>query len=412
MIVGFGRAAKNENEDLRVLFLDFPDLFWEGRLSAVLRPLCTRDMLHSAEPEVVVDAAGRQLVPRLRQMPEPNARYNSVERPTIQEVDANQTALELHREESGSYVLVPPRLELETHIKGGSGLIELRTTHTTLAATKTVIGHQFAALGVDSDQHVYLTFTSTLRSAMQVPRALAVRCDDVSLPPAALLALVMAVSAAQCIVGPLPRGQRFAVHSPSEYAAAVLSAYASIKGAKVTFTTDLGSPSQAAPASATSWIPLAPFLAPSDVLDVLPRALSCFVDLSVEHSPNASTILSALPLATRVETTDRLFMSPCAGSSSVSGALSAEDLAALVQDLRQVAAMIKSQPAETVTLEDVVRGTSPKDPFTVVDWRAFLPASLPMRVTRLDPRSLLKQDKTYWLCGMSGGLGLSLCDWL
>ena len=38
--------------------------------------------------------------------------------------------------------------------------------------------------------------------------------------------------------------------------------------------------------------------------------------------------------------------------------------------------------------------------------------SLPVRVTRFDIKPLFKGDKTYWLCGMSGALGISLCDWM
>ncbi|KAH6876757.1 polyketide synthase [Thelonectria olida] len=414
MIVGFGRAATNENEDLRVQFLDIPDVVRvDPRMIAenlyVLHDTSLEEegILYTAEPEVIVDEAGRQLVPRLRQMPVPNDRYNSIQHPITHETDASQAVFELRQEENDSYSRVLSRFELDKQTKGISDIIELRTTHTTLSAVKTPIGWQFVVLGVDSAENSFLTFTAAPKSTMQVPSELAVRYDGSSLPAAAFMALVVAVSGAKLMVDPLLRGQSVVVHNPSEYAAAVLSAYASIKEAKITFTTDL----ETLPESAASWVRLPPFLAQSDVHHVLPREVSCFVDLSAEPSDNVPTILSTLSPETRIETAKSLFSRSFAVSSLSGSAILGSTLTSLVQDIRQVVSSMGIYPAETVSIGDVARGVRPESPFNVIDWTVGA-ASLPVRVVRLDPKPLLKEDKTYWLCGMSGGLGLSLCDWL
>ena len=39
-------------------------------------------------------------------------------------------------------------------------------------------------------------------------------------------------------------------------------------------------------------------------------------------------------------------------------------------------------------------------------------SSYPVQISRLDSVTFFKGDKTYWMCGLSGALGISLCDWM
>lgn len=64
----------------------------------------------------------------------------------------------------------------------------------------------------------------------------------------------------------------------------------------------------------------------------------------------------------------------------------------------------------TITLEQLVSGPIPLDPLTVLEWLSS--STLPIQISRVDSKPLFKSNKTYWLVGLSGGLGLSLCDWM
>ncbi|PHH92952.1 hypothetical protein CDD83_3110 [Cordyceps sp. RAO-2017] len=67
--------------------------------------------------------------------------------------------------------------------------------------------------------------------------------------------------------------------------------------------------------------------------------------------------------------------------------------------------------SESVNLETLTAGKLPENPWIIVNWNS-VPATLPVRVERLENQQLFKSDKTYWLVGLSGALGISLCDWM
>tara|TARA_R110002060_G_scaffold23901_3_gene32509 strand:+ start:87 stop:464 length:378 start_codon:yes stop_codon:yes gene_type:complete len=51
------------------------------------------------------------------------------------------------------------------------------------------------------------------------------------------------------------------------------------------------------------------------------------------------------------------------------------------------------------------------DPFSVVSWR--LETEITTLIEPVDARKhLFQSDKTYWLVGLAGDLGQSLCDWM
>ncbi|KAI3390411.1 hypothetical protein diail_9735 [Diaporthe ilicicola] len=62
---------------------------------------------------------------------------------------------------------------------------------------------------------------------------------------------------------------------------------------------------------------------------------------------------------------------------------------------------------------NLVSNERPKSPLAIVDWTSS--TTVPVRLWRLDAPGgvpLFKDKKTYWVCGMSGALGISVCDWM
>ncbi|PHH92953.1 hypothetical protein CDD83_3111 [Cordyceps sp. RAO-2017] len=104
MTVGFGRSAVHEQENLRLQFLDVPDVskvdartIADTLLRFANESLYGQDILYTKEPEMLIDVEGCERVPRLFPVTEANDRINSVERPIFHQVDILDSVVELQR---------------------------------------------------------------------------------------------------------------------------------------------------------------------------------------------------------------------------------------------------------------------------------------------------------------------------
>lgn len=413
MIVGFGRSAVHETDDLRLQFLDIPDpskldprIIAETLVRFHAKDLDGDDILYTVEPEIVMDVEGRQLVPRLQPISAANDRYNFIQRPITHQVDASKSVVELQQDDNGCIIRQLSRYESSNEFTG-SKIIEIRTTHAVLSALKTSLGHQFLALGVDSSGTRYLALVSSLTSTLKVPEKLAVSCDLSGFSEGAFLTLVAAHIVSMAIVDPIITGQKLVVHNAPDVIAQAIGVQTSANDIGVVYTTD--SADTVSPAS--SWTKLPRYLGWSDLIQIIPGSIACFVGLSnKDSSENELAMLSNLSPHCRRETAKTLYSPNGIDTSSSSAAVSGDILRRAVGYIRKFGDQEHHHTAEAVSLDSLATGERPVDPITIIDWT--ISSSLSVRVTRFDIKSLFKGDKTYWLCGMSGALGISLCDWM
>lgn len=65
----------------------------------------------------------------------------------------------------------------------------------------------------------------------------------------------------------------------------------------------------------------------------------------------------------------------------------------------------------TAVAMDVLPETGDQlEPFTVIEWDTVSEVSVQVRP--VDTLVSFSNNKTYWLVRLTGGLGLSLCDWM
>ena len=412
MIVGFGRSVVHELEDLRLQFLDVPDpskidsrTIAESLVRFHAKDIEGEDILYTAEPEIVIDAEGHQTVPRLQPISAANDRYNSIQRPIDHEIDVKKSVVELQQNGNGCTIRQLSRYETS---KGIAGLktIEMRITHSILSALKTPVGHKFLALGVDSRGTLYLALVPSLTSVIKVPEKSAISCDLLGFSEDAFLTLAAAHLVSMAIVDPLITGQKLVVHNALDVIAQAISAQTSSNNIRVIYTAD--STDKRSPPS--SWIKLPPYLGRSDLGQMIRADIACFVGLSNESSENELSMLSNLSPHCRKETSKTIYSHDGIDTGSSSASILSQTLGRAVGYIRKLGGQECHHNAETVSLESLAAGERPEDPMTIIDWTAS--TSLPVRVTRLDIKPLFKGDKTYWLCGMSGALGISLCDWM
>lgn len=412
MIVGFGRSAVHELDDLRLQFLDIPDptkidaqTIAESLVRFLAKDLEGNDILYTVEPEIVMDAEGHQLVPRLQPISAANNRYNSIQRPITQQVDVSKSVVELQQDGNGCTIRQLSRYETSKEITGFK-TIEMRTTHAVLSALKTSVGCKFLALGVDCSGTRYLALVSSLTSVLKVPETSAVSCDLSDFSEDAYLTLVAAHLVSMVIVDPLITGQKIVVHNASDVIAQAITAQTSANDIGVIYTTD--STDTVSPPS--SWIKLPPYLGRSELSQIIPTDIACFVGLSNNSSENELTMLSNLSPHCRKETAKTIYSPDGIDTGSSSAALLSQTLERAVGYIRKSGGQECHHNAQTISLKSLTIGERPEDPIRIIDWTAS--TSLPVRVTRFDLKPLFKGDKAYWLCGMSGALGISLCDWM
>lgn len=273
-----------------------------------------------------------------------------------------------------------------------------------MSAIRTPAGQIFLAVGVDTSGSRYITLTSSLTSVIKATEELAVPIPIINLTDDQILVLAAAKLVGSAVVGPLLPGQKMILHDAPGVLAQAIESKASFKRVQVVYATD-GSDGGPIP---DSWIHLSPNLGSSDLGQLLPTDAASFVSFSREESENRHTISSLLSPHCRKENTRTLL-------SRTGTDYSHQSLSALAGLLKTTVENIQNQPyehfARTVSLESLARGEYPEGPLDVVDWTSSS-TELPARVTRFDTRPLFRGDRTYWICGLSGALGISLCDWM
>ena len=125
MTVGFSRSAAHEEDDLRLQFLDIPDVskidaqtIAETFVRFTNKQLEGEDILYTVEPEIIIDVQGRELVPRLGYMSAASDRLNSIRRPIMHEVDVRESTVELQQDSNGYSIRQLSRFETLEHYIG------------------------------------------------------------------------------------------------------------------------------------------------------------------------------------------------------------------------------------------------------------------------------------------------------
>ena len=68
-------------------------------------------------------------------------------------------------------------------------------------------------------------------------------------------------------------------------------------------------------------------------------------------------------------------------------------------------------PLHVMTLREVLSNEVSAGPFSMVNWCAE--PTVPTMIEPIDTqKDLFEKEKTYWLVGLAGDLGQSICDWM
>lgn len=456
MVVGFGRVAVHEIDRFNLQHLDVADPYKEGSACMIAETFLRlvrkakrveeaedSNMLWTFEPEVVVDFDGRYRVPRLQPLCGSNDRYNSGRRSITQEVDISEVAVVIQRDYNGAVAL--ERLSQSGYkagadpIKYTGSLLELQITYATLLALRTPLGHKFLTLGVDTCSGTrHLALVPSLASLINVPVTYTIPFPSEPTSEASILSIMAAYLIAYTVVEPPFPGFKIVVHNATDTLAEAIQAHATTKGVPVVFIADSDIPM----APKFNAIPLPPYLSQDELWKRLPakKEISCFVSLTSREtwSESRDHALASLPAWCRRETVDTLYSSSGCDSSHVTNDVSElllhqafhyaqeygrnSQMRPRVVGLDRLISNGKRKVANDANdtngddMGDVDRDSDCDDKngngeMVVVDLKTA--ARLPAHIKRLDAgRPMFNPDKTYWIVGLSGVLGISLCDWM
>lgn len=408
MTVGFARTAVFETPALQFQNIDIEkidSISAEDLVKKVLRFHASTSGEKSQlewplEPEILVTPQGQELVPRLRHIAARNDRYNSARRAITHNADITKSPAALIKSNEGWRLQELSRWATVTNRHSNQSEVRLEITHSVQAAIRTPYGHQFLVAGADPNSGTtFLALVPSLVSVVHVNKEAAVPLPSSEQADSDLLTSVAARLVAMTLIDTLVPGDTIVVHNATELLAMAITDQASRKGIHAAFFADSTQKRISSPCTV-----LEPYMTQSEIAEALPANATCFVELSSDGSENATALLASLPAHCRKENVGTLY----SYIGWKGGCSSAAYLGQLLH--RALEPSVKPSASETIDIDDLLSGHPLENPAAVIEWSHS--KDHPVHVSRLDSAPFFKGDKTYWLCGLSGALGVSLADWM
>ncbi|KAK3299484.1 BcPKS5, polyketide synthase [Chaetomium fimeti] len=425
MILGLARVVRFEYPNINLQILDFDEAPTAAALAADLVRLEMgrhwkeegANLLWSVEPEAHYEN-GQLFIPRMYPDRDANARYNTQRRTVAREVDPRETSVVLEPAGPAGDALelcAPSPLRVAASPRpGAEKTVEILVEQSVLHAVK-VPGAGFFSLcsgtNAETGRPLLALVDSPVESRLHVPVEWTVQLrEPLSRTGTFSLGDVASHLVARAILSDAPGFGSLLVHEADELLKEAFGRESAGHGANVVFTT---ADKMKAKANA-GWVLVHEKLPGRLVQKLLPHDISAFADLSnSEASASAQLLARCLPAYTPVATAQDVIRaqagaSPDAAPQDVGAALKAAWQAASRK--RKVSrAQSQTNTSTVLALQDVGRNDARHAPLSVVDWNA---ASVSVALRPIDAGTIFRADGTYFLVGLSGEVGQSLCGWM
>ncbi|TDZ24970.1 Polyketide synthase-nonribosomal peptide synthetase [Colletotrichum orbiculare MAFF 240422] len=432
MVVGFGRTIVLEMLHLRLQFLDL-DTRARPSPSAIAEAMLRFDvagtwdengdlassLLHSHEPELFLAANGKLFVPRFKLSPDMNNRYKSG-RGTVRElVDTETSTVELHhqsdekvwelREVDDALAARPSWYERER-------VVDVDVTYAVnraVAATRDCFLFPLLGRDVRTGESV-LALAPTLASKVSIPRSFVlygVRVpDDKAVDVVEMFYSELVARAA--LGSDSLSGTRVILIEPRHHLAEAITDLAADQGASVLCLTSKTD-------TTSKWThvgPRTPRLAIQHLIKpyTAPDVSYCVLDMAEDGNVTAA-ISDFLPQA-QCRVVHKSDLTGSAGhlptrdcSRDVRSLLA--DASGHVLDDRRMGKDVRGTGAALPVLPPTEAAAQSNPAELIVSWGS-MDRTVAVSVGPIDTKVRFQSDKTYWLVGLTGNLGLSLCAWM
>ncbi|KAJ8128730.1 hypothetical protein O1611_g4904 [Lasiodiplodia mahajangana] len=419
LIVGLIRSVRLEAPGLEFQSLDFEDLARcsaEVLANALLRFKAAlgwkredlddgqRGPFALIEPEIAIETSGQAVVPRIISDYGMNNRYNSAKRPIFIASDVSDNLLSVEKADDESLHLVSQSI---TDTIGPRNLF----THSLLSPMK-VCGYGPFYLGLalsEGPSAHFVALSTTNTSAIDVGTFLTLPVRIAPGSEAPFLQLVQMQNLVHEVLDKMNGGDHLLVHEAAPDLKRIIAQCAHDAGIKTVFTTTQTH-------HAEGYFHIHPN-APKRVIEKLQLdSAASFLDLSTSRESRlvADQLRDMLPTSCWCESVN-------AGSPGTARILSKASVAKIHKRLCH---SIQNASRALVDATDLVPQSytiiKPGDisgyksdqltPGLIMDWTAG--KKVLTKIEPIDSRFTFSGSKTYWLAGLSGSLGISLCQWM
>ncbi|KAM0136093.1 hypothetical protein ACHAP3_004714 [Botrytis cinerea] len=409
--IGLARSLLHEMPHLRLQMVDLSQKAEPDTVASLIANNLLRlakdhadDGFWTTEPEMAIDAMNRVLVPRLQPLRTANHRLNSWRRKIITPVHVDKEETEL-KWQNDNFMLVA-KGALQSY-QGSSRVI--RTTRSVLAAPSPHNVPVYLNQGVDIlSGEVIIAASDTLSSILTIPTSLSIPVDLETSTHPQYLDLLTTDLLIKTVVDKITTGNRVLLYAGDFAAAAYEKFWSYHLHAKqlqvhyLTGTKEL--------ATTALWQYCNPQAPKRLITSILPKDIDVFINLSERNS--AAKILDSLPLRCQQFT----FSSAIAATSSIPSLQPIQDMTALLTSAhaavqKYIELDFTVQFPEYSVAELLNHKPKELSSIPIVNWSC--PTPLPANYQSVDTsQHILRPDRTYWLVGLTGDLGQSLCDWM
>ncbi|KAL4971415.1 hypothetical protein BDW66DRAFT_155688 [Aspergillus desertorum] len=412
MALGVARCMRFEYPNITIQILDVidekdrtPNLIAEHLLRLELLDQWCNDsrsgeLLWSLEPEVHVENSV-VLIPRLYPYVDGNNRYNTSRRLVRQIINPQETEFVLTRDRGHLQVERPSPLRIPPIPVSFTSLRTIRVTQFFMSTLR--VGPRtrlMLTVGHDPDGR-YIALAPSMESPVNVPSEWCQLLPS-AMDPVHAITIVAARIIARSIARSAAKGDCLLIHNPSPVLAAVLNEMR--KDFTVTYWTD-------SKASSSGWQHLDGYLPEQEVKELIPSAVTKYIDLTDFPGDSASGRLIGRCLPTGCDAIGRAFF---VGLDTQIGPHA--PIPEIAQTLFECSSELSLGAGGEGTLSTVSRvSIQTFSQNEVQPWFAVadcLLESCSAIVQPIDTGTLFKPDKTYLLVGLTGEIGQSLCRWM
>ncbi|TPX06876.1 uncharacterized protein E0L32_002372 [Thyridium curvatum] len=410
-MVGLLRSITYEHQHQRPQLLEVPDpkelnakllaeLLMRIKLGQQWRSAGTGgDILHTIEPELMLENGVLKI---LRQMPDTvaNNRYNSARREITNEVDLDTGDVSVQWDDQ-RYILRDTKLPAMS-----GGQVKVRVERSLLESIRTPSGMLHLSLGTSEQKVRGLALSGENASTVKSEEFMVATPGPLS-DDEYLMAIATYLLGHQ-ILSRVPAGATVLIHEPSLLLAAVLCAdQAGKAGVKVSFTTTHTE------RAGNSWIHVHSRMTSRALTRALPPQVDVFLDMSDVAGEDGlgAKILEVLPETCQQERLSSLVSRKSIAYTTNESSNLLEKASSFVQAVSGDLAASRVATAVPIPLKNLPKLRQKTSLLNIVDWRSQSPVS-----TSLEPidssKDFFQDNKTYWMVGLAGDLGQSLCDWM
>jgi hybrid polyketide synthase / nonribosomal peptide synthetase ACE1 len=355
-----------------------------------------KNMLWHNEPEVSINN-GQVLIPRYRLSSSRNDRYNAGRRAIFSEANENHISFSIKAQ--GNNIVLEKRKHADGRFDGTQLLYSLlepvRMTDNTTA---------FVSLGKDISTDSYsILLSGSLDSVVRVPASWKIPApDSLENGQKALVSLHYQLLA-RSILRNAKAGSKVAILRPEIVLGNHLAAVAKDLGVELVLLTDEKR------CSISPWVYLHPRATTSSIRKLLPTDTSTFIFWK-EEAETLATIRNCLPLACAVVEHTQIGNMPMHLDLSPSGIREVSDLLqnAWIKGYEN-SVTVDHDMTIVIDLNDISRQDLVLRQ-TMVSWQTENSVQIPVQPASKQVK--FTAGRTYWLVGLTGGLGLSLCEWM